>query len=202
MTEHLNPESLIACPQCDALYQTDGEAHLVCDRCHNLLVAPGRRAGYRLLALSLVSVALVYGAITQPFLTVERFWIESDATLLEAAFAFEGPLLILSAAVVLLVLVLPTLRLALMLYVLAPAALGRASLPLARRAFRWSESLRPWSMAEIFALGCGVALVKIADLAEVRFGPAFWMFAALVVLIWVRDRLICRYSLWSLLDER
>ena len=33
-------------------------------------------------------------------------------------------------------------------------------------AFRLAEALQPWSMAEIFVIGCAVALVKIADLAE------------------------------------
>ena len=56
-------------------------------------------------------------------------------------------------------------------------------------------------MAEIFALGCAVALVKISDLAEVNFGPAFWMFAVLVVMIVVQDTLMCRYSVWKSLER-
>lgn len=56
-------------------------------------------------------------------------------------------------------------------------------------------------MAEIFALGAGVALIKIVDLAEVGFGPAFWMFGALVVLLWAQDRMICRHGLWRALDR-
>ncbi len=194
-------ERLIACPQCDALYEADPRKRLVCHRCHTVLVAPSRRAGIKVLLLALVSVALVYGAVTQPFLTIKRFWMTSDATLLETALAFEGPLLILSIAVLTLVLVLPVLRLALSLYVLGPIVFGSRQLPQSNRAYRWSEKLRPWSMAEIFVIGCGVALVKIVDLAEVTIGPAFWMFAALVILLWVQDTLTCRYSVWSALDR-
>lgn len=201
MTRSETLEVLIACPQCDAVYTADGDTRLVCHRCHTVLVAPSRRAGIKVLLLSLVAVGLVVGAVTQPFLTIERFWMTSDATLLQAALAFEGPPLILSLAVVALVLVLPVMRLLLTLYVLGPVVVGAAPLPRAKQAFMLSETLRPWSMAEIFVLGCGVALVKIVDLAEVTIGPAFWMFAVLVILLWVQDTLVCRFSVWSALDQ-
>ena len=150
-----------------------------------------------MLILSLMTAALIYGAVTLPFLTINRFWMSNDATLIETAFAFEGPLKLLSVAVLALILILPAVRLALTIFVTAPLVIGTSPLPGAATAFRWSEALRPWSMAEIFVLGCAVALVKIVALAEVTFGPAFYMFAVAVVLIWVTDRLICRHSVWK-----
>jgi len=194
-------KNLIACPQCDALYDTSQAQKLVCQRCHTRLVDPRRAAGLKVLALALLSAGLVYGVVTQPFLTVKRFWMTTDATLLETALAFEGPLLLLSVLVLAMVLILPALRLGLVLYVLCPLVVGKSKLPGARMAYLWSEKLRPWSMAEIFALGCGVALFKIIDMAEVSFGLAFWMFGALVVLLWVQDNLTCRYSVWDALDD-
>ena len=50
-------------------------------------------------------------------------------------------------------------------------------------------------------LGCAVALIKVADLADVSFGPAFWMFGALVVLMMVQDNFMCRYSVWKSLEK-
>ena len=85
------------------------------------------------------------------------------------------------------------------LYVLAPIVADRPPARGALRAFRWSEALRPWSMAEIFAIGCAVALVKVSDLATVTFGPAFWMFSALVILVVVQESFICRWSVWNAL---
>jgi paraquat-inducible protein A len=200
--ETTDPHSrLIACPECDALYEANPALRLECRRCHRLLVAPDRRAGLGVILLSLLSALLIWGAVTQPFLSIERFWVTRDATLLEAAFAFEGPFAWLSLAVLGFVLVLPALRLGLSLYVLGPLVAGRSPLPGAMRAFRWTEALKPWSMAEIFALGAGVALVKIVALAEVTVGPAFWMFALLVVAIWVQDRLTCRFSVWEALER-
>ena len=71
----------------------------------------------------------------------------------------------------------------------------------AAKAFRMSEALRPWSMAEIFAIGCAVALIKITDLADVEFGPAFWMFSALALLVVLQDQVLCRWSVWTSLTK-
>ena len=46
-----------------------------------------------------------------------------------------------------------------------------------------------------------VALVKIADLATVGFGPAFWMFCGLVVLIVAQDKFMCKWSVWNSLEN-
>lgn len=73
--------------------------------------------------------------------------------------------------------------------------------PVARPAFRLAERLRPWSMAEIFALGCAVSLVKIADLAQISFGPAFWMFSSLVIVSVVQDNMMCRWSVWNAIEQ-
>ena len=94
----------------------------------------------------------------------------------------------------------PLLRTFLILYVLVPIVRDRPALPHARRAFRWSQELKPWAMAEIFAIGCAVALVKVADLAHIGFGPAFWMFSALVILVLINDNFLCSWSVWKSLE--
>ena len=110
-------------------------------------------------------------------------------------------MLVLSVAVLSLVLLLPVTRLVLTLYVVTPIVAGRPPLPGAKRAFRVAEALKPWSMAEIFALGGGIALIKIVDLAHVSLGPAVWMFGGFVVLMAVQNTLVCRWSLRSALDR-
>ena len=95
---------------------------------------------------------------------------------------------------------IPIMRVLLIVYMLTPLVLGARPLPHADTAFRLSEDLRPWSMAEIFIIGVAVALVKVADLAQVFIGPAFWMFAALVVVTILQDTLMCRWSLWRTLE--
>ncbi len=200
-------EELIACPQCDALYvarePASGE-RIMCRRCHHVLIAPRSGAFGRIVALAVTVMILMFGATFFPFLGINAQGITNRASVFDAALAFVdgGWMMGLSVAVAALIVLIPAARAALVVYVIAPLALGRRPWPGARRAFRWSEDLRPWSMAEIFVIGVAVALVKVSDLARVEYGPAFWMFAGLVVVIVLQDATMCRWTIWKTLEDR
>ena len=195
---------LIACPTCDTLYRARAPAfgeRAVCGHCHGVLIAPRARAGMTIIMLALTTVILVLGALTFPFLRIDAGGFHNDASLLDAALSFSGgPLFLVSFAVTFLIVVVPVTRAGLILYVLTPIVFDRPAPAAARPAFALAERLRPWSMAEIFALGCAVSLVKIADLAQISFGPAFWMFAALVIVSVVQDSVMCRWSVWHAIE--
>lgn len=199
-------DEMIACPQCDALYHArmpgEGE-RAVCLRCHTVLISTRRGAYLRVIALALAVMILMTGATFFPFLDVTVAGLSNKASVFDAAMSFMdgGWMVALSAATALLIVVIPVLRAFLVIYTLVPLVLDRPPLPAARRAFRWAEDLRPWSMAEIFVIGCAVALVKVADLAQVGFGPAFWMFAALVVVIVLQDNAMDKWTIWRSLDR-
>lgn len=197
---------LMACPQCDALYRArppEKGTDAVCRRCHAVLARPRARAGAHVIALAATMLVLVTAATFLPFLRIEVGGLGNSASLLDTALAFRGPGLRFLAVVTLAtILAIPALRMALILYVLVPVVADRPPAREARRAFRLAEALRPWSMAEIFALGCAVSLVKIADLAQVTFGPAFWIFAAVVVVIVLHDRFLCSWSVWNSLEQQ
>ena len=199
-----DPDGLIACPTCDALYRAPrpGAGERVdCVRCHATLAAPRKHAGMRIISLAATTLILILSAAMLPFLQLDVGGLSSQASILDAALAFSGPrYALLALATAVLILVIPAARMLLILYVLGPVVFDRPPAPRAKAAFRLSESLRPWSMAEIFALGCAVALVKLADLARIEFGPAFFMFTALVLLAILQEHLICRWSVWDALD--
>jgi paraquat-inducible protein A len=196
---------LIACPQCDALYRAQVPAHgqrAVCQRCGTVLITPRKRAGMTIIMLALTVLILAFASLWFPFLQISAGGLTNSATILDAALSFTGgPLLVVSLAVVALILVVPLVRAALTLYVLVPIVFDRKPRAAARSAFQLAEALRPWSMAEIFAIGCAVSLVKVADLADISFGPAFWMFAGLVVISVVQDTFMCRWSVWQSIDS-
>ena len=196
---------LIACPKCDALYRVvepDPRARAVCARCHTVLIAPRARAGMQLIAISLTVVILVVAATIFPFLTIHIGGAWHSSSILDAALSFRGgTFYALALTVAALIVFFPVLRALLTLYVLVPVVFDRPPARGARAAFNLSESLRPWSMAEVFAIGCAVALVKVVDLADVEFGPAFYMFSSLVILVVVQDTFLCRYSVWKALEE-
>lgn len=196
---------LIACPQCDALYQAaapEPGQRATCARCHSVLIAPRRKAGLNIIALAVTMLILSIGAATFPFLRISVAGLSNDASILDAMLAFSGPrLMVLSLATAALILFIPIARALLIVYVLGPIVADRPPAPGATQAFRLAEALKPWSMAEIFALGCAVSLIKVGDLANIGFGPAFWMFAILVVVVVVQDNFMCRWSVWKSLDN-
>ncbi|MDW4499292.1 paraquat-inducible protein A [Sulfitobacter sp. D35] len=197
---------LIVCPHCDAtfaLQRPEKGERAVCRRCDTVLIEPRHKAGKQIIAVSLAGVILIVAATVFPFLTIHTSGVGNSVSILDAALAFsDGPLIVLSLLTAALIVFLPLTRLLLSLYVLIPVVLDRPPAPGALRAFRLAEAIRPWSMAEIFAIGCAVALVKISDLAQVTMGPAFWMFSVLVVLVVVQDSFMCRWSVWNSLGSQ
>ena len=196
---------LIVCPHCDATYalkRPQAGERAKCQRCGTALITPRRKAGLQIIAVSLAVAILIVAATVFPFLTINAAGASNSVSILDAALAFtDGPLMILALTTAGFIVFIPLTRVLLSLYVLIPIVLDRPPAPGASRAFRLSEALRPWSMAEIFAIGCAVALIKITDLADVSFGPAFWMFAALVVLVVALDSVVCRWSVWTSLEK-
>lgn len=197
-------EDLMACPHCDALYVArlpePGEC-AVCRDCHTVLISPRRKAGARIIAMTLAVMILVISALFFPFLDINAQGFGNSTSILDAASSFRsGYMTFLSIVVAAAIIVIPLVRTMLIVYVLTPVVFDFKPWPQARRAFRLSQELKPWAMAEIFAIGCAVALVKVADLANIGFGPAFWMFAVLVILVLVNDNYLCTWSVWKSLE--
>jgi paraquat-inducible protein A len=197
---------LVACPDCDTLHRLPGIAagqRARCMRCHKVLMAPTEGAMTRIVMLAVTAVVLMMAAISFPFLTLEARGLSRKNSVIDAILAFsDGLMLPLSLAVAALIVVLPLVRLAAIVYTLAPMAIGSAPAPAAPRAFRLAEALKPWAMAEIFVVGVAVALVKVAGLAQLTIGPAFWAFAALVLVTVLSDTFMCRLTIWRTLEAR
>ena len=56
-------------------------------------------------------------------------------------------------------------------------------------------------MAEIFVIGTAVALVKVAGLATVHLGPAFWAFCALIFVNLASRAFMCQTSIWDAIED-
>ena len=196
---------LIVCPNCDALYRLKNRGisdRAVCGQCHTVLISPRRKAGMQIIAIALSIVVLLVAAVFSPFLSIQAAGTKNSVSILDAARSFDTAIYApLALAVALVIFFIPLIRAVLSIYVLVPIVLERRVFRHAKRAFQLMETLRPWSMAEIFVLGCAVALIKVADLAVIEFGVAFWMFSALVVLIIAQDGFLCRWSVWNSLTH-
>ena len=195
----------IACPICDALHDVGtvpSGARARCRRCHTVLAGNHPDAIRRIVVLSLTALILMTIVIFFPFLELRQGVFGAEASVFDTVMAFStGVMAPLSLAVALFIIVLPVARLLLALWALAPLVAGRDPLPGARTAMRWSIRLKPWAMAEIFMIGVAIALVKLADLATLTMGPAFWSFAAIVVLMTVKDTQMTGHGIWTALEN-
>ncbi|MEM1427988.1 MAG: paraquat-inducible protein A [Pseudomonadota bacterium] len=195
----------IVCPACDALWrirEPEVGGRTTCARCHHVLIRPRAGAILQIVALGLAVLILLVGALFLPFLEIKVRGFSHASSIFDAAIVFTGPELVwVSLSVTAFIIGIPMARVLLTTYALGPILMGRPALRGGRTAFRWADTLRPWSMAEIFILGVGVSLVKIVDLARVEIGPAFWMFALLVLITLLQDTFTCRYTIWKALEQ-
>lgn len=202
---YVPPMTLLACPACDLLHDAPdlpAGQRAFCLRCDHMLVSGRRTSLDRTLATAFAIAILILFALFFPFLSIEEMGFGNTATLLGIAAAFvDGWLMPLTVAVTASIIAIPLIRVALLIYALFPIWRGGRPRAHAAPAFRWSEALRPWSMAEIFVLGAAVALVKVAGLASIGFGPAFWAFSAAVVIIVFERQITDAASIWSMLDD-
>jgi paraquat-inducible protein A len=155
----------------------------------------------RILSLALTAFVMMIAAVSFPFLTLDAGGLHNATSVIDAVLAFnDGFAFPLAVAVAFFIVVIPLMRLTALIYALGPLVREKTPRNGARAAFAIAERLRPWSMAEIFIVGVTVALIKVAGLAVVTIGPAFWAFAGVVVITVLKDQLICRYSIWEALD--
>ena len=198
-------DELVACPQCDTLHGASAlpdNARAHCQQCGIVLMTSQPAAMARILSLALTAFIMMIAAISFPFLTLDAGGLQNATSVLDAVLAFnDGYAFPLAVAVAFFIVVIPLIRLSALIYALGPLVREEKPRQGARKAFALAERLRPWSMAEIFIVGVTVALIKVAGLAAVTIGPAFWAFAGVVVITVLKDQLICRYSIWEALDK-
>lgn len=198
-------DDLVACPQCDTLHHAaslppNARAH--CQRCGIVLMTSQPTAMARILSLALTAFVMMIAAVSFPFLSLDAGGLHNATSVIDAILAFnDGLAFPLVIVVAFFIVVIPLIRLSALIYALGPLVREQPPRSGARTAFGLAERLRPWSMAEIFIVGVTVALVKVAGLAAVTIGPAFWAFAGVVVITVLKDQLICRYSIWEALDQ-
>lgn len=196
---------VIVCPVCDALLEVaeaDATRPARCPRCGDRLVVGEERAVATVVGLALTALALMVIVLFMPFLKLDAGPFGSQASVFDTVMSLsEGVMVPLSLAVLAFIIVLPLARLLCLSYALIPVLIGRANWPGATVALRWAFYLKPWAMAEIFMVGVAVAMVKLAGMAQLHMGPAFWAFIAVVILTAYKDTFMCRHSLWHALTS-
>ncbi len=196
---------LHACHQCDALHTVpalaEGERAL-CSRCGAKLTEHRvrglqRGAGFAIGAAVLFAIANLF-----PFVVVEVAGRRNSVDLVGSVGAlYETGSPWLGAAVAIFIIGAPGLIVAGLLYLYLPLLRGRV-LAGSKLACRWVYGSGHWSMVEVFLLGTLISLIKLAGMATIQLGVAFWAFAALMVCLIAGAAAVDRLRLWELIDDR
>lgn len=174
----------LACPDCDLLQVLPELSHgdkASCARCGRTLATRSPDPIDRPLALSVAALLVLIIANTAPLMGLSVVGRQASTTIIGGAVEMwlEGQELT-ALIVAFCAVIAPAAYILFMLTVLLAAR--RAPAPrwvgdLLRRA----ESMLPWSMVEVMMLGILVALIKIAELAQVE--PDIGMYAVGVLML-------------------
>jgi paraquat-inducible protein A len=174
----------VACPDCDLLQvlpevPPGGKAR--CARCDRTLVSRGTDPLDRPLALTIAALLVLIIANAAPLMGLSAVGRHASTTIIGGAYSMWLDGQEITAAIVA------------FCAVIAPAGFVLFTLSVllgARRdpvpawvagMLRWAEHMRPWSMVEVMMLGILVALIKIAELAQVT--PGIGMYAVGVLML-------------------
>jgi len=182
------PRALAACVECDLLVAVGPLGpceRATCPRCGaGIAVAHGGRIGLAL--ASALSAMLLFGfTLAYPFLGFSAKGATRSMSLAEAGFGLlrEGEPL-LGAFVNGLIVVAPLASMAL-IAVLAYGHVRRVRVPGKSLLVRALHEIDHWNMADVFFIGVLVSLTKIAAMARVEYGAAFWAYLTATFLAWL-----------------
>jgi len=196
----MNDPMLMACHECDLLQTIQplmGKASAKCYRCEAVLYSRKPDSLERTLAFTLAGLILFALAVSFPFLSFKiGAQIQQTTLITGVKVLFEQGLAGLATVVLLTTILAPMLQLLGLLYVLLPLKLGRPAykLPLV---FRWTHTLQPWSMMEVFMLGILVSMVKLMKMAQIIPGISVYAFLALIFVLAAASASLDPHAVWE-----
>jgi paraquat-inducible protein A len=198
------PMTLRACPGCGLLHtvpQSTQRMTAYCVRCPTPVLRVTGRAPDDDMALTIAALVLLLVMCSTTLMTVQTSGMIHSADLLSGpAELVRRDMWPLALVVVFVTLVAPFAKLGGTLYVLVRLRLPSPPAHL-RRVFAIAETLRPWTMIEVFVFGVFVAYVKLGDLVHITLDVGVYALLALtIVLVWA-DSAIDRERVWRQLDH-
>ena len=197
--------TLVACHECDMLYQVGPLAEggvATCRRCGGVLLRHKRNSLDRTLAFAMAGLILIIVANTFPFLALKSEGIVQETTLITGVEElYRQDMRSVAVLVFLTSILVPFVYISGLLYVLIPLKLNRLpwNLPLV---FRLLGHIQPWGMMEVFMLGILVSIVKLAKMASIVPGIALYSFVALIFVLAAATASLDPHIVWDRLEHR
>lgn len=189
-----------ACPECDLLLnpaapKPGDKAH--CPRCGYLLQRPRKQSIERTLALSLAGLILIVPANLLPMVGIKIFGNSQDGNLWSGVSAlFKEDMWAVAVLVMLSSVLLPLVNLGLAFLISLHLFIKKPNDHLVHW-MRWFQHLNEWAMLEVYALGIIVACVKLAGMAELRFGLGLYAFIGLLLVNAIMTNEMDIYLFWQ-----
>ena len=173
-----------------------------CARCSHWLRRHRSDPTSLALSFNVTALVLYFVVLGMPLMTLDLLGRLHTVNILTGPVALwnaPGALAAVGLVVLLASVLMPGLVIGLNLAVLA----GARRLPSPRtlpRLLRLQQSLRPWSMVEVYMLGIFVAYTKLVDLAHVDLGPSIFALAAIMVLMIGADSAFDTAAVWDKIE--
>jgi paraquat-inducible protein A len=200
----MTSRALTACHECDLLQREPilpPGGVVCCRRCNAVLFRHIPDSVDRGLAFTLGAAILFIIANIFPIVGLEVEGITNATSLYGAVVTiWNNDMVAVASLVFVTTILIPAVEMSLMLYVLLPLKLGQVPQGLAP-ILRVLQSVRPWSMTQVFILGVLVALVKLQHLAHVIPGVALWSFGGLILLLTAAIASFNTHDLWNMVRE-
>ncbi|CAG8866906.1 Intermembrane transport protein PqiA [Pseudomonas fluorescens] len=196
-------DDLVACHECDLLMskptlRNDEKAH--CPRCGYELFAHRHNVVNRSLALVLTALLLYVPANFLPIMQLHLLGQSADDTVWSGVVGlYNAGMQSVSLVVFLCSMAIPLLKLLCQLAVLLSIRLGigRSHGLLLYRIY---HHLRDWGMLEVYLMGVLVAIVKLADMAELSLGLGLLCFISLLLVqVWL-EVVMSPHQIWVALS--
>lgn len=199
----LELKQLIACHECDLLMRkpaADQGERVVCPRCGYELYTHRHQVVRRSMALVIAALLLYVPANFLPIMQLNLLGQASDDTVWSGVLGlYNSGMHGIAVVVFLCSMAVPLLKLLCQFAVLLSIRLdiGRSYGLLLYRIY---HHLRDWGMLEVYLMGILVALVKLADLAEVTLGLGLLCFIALLLVqVWL-EVTMSPHQIWEALS--
>jgi paraquat-inducible protein A len=195
---------LDACAECDLLLNPAQPAmgdKAQCPRCGYLLQRPRKQSIERTFALSVAGLILILPANLLPLVGIKVLGNTRDGTLWSGvATLYQEDMWAVAILVFLSSILFPLVNIVLSLLVSGHLYFQKPNRYLPRW-MRWLQHIEEWAMLEVYTLGIIVACVKLASMAELRFGFGLYAFVTLLIVNAMLASSLDQYLFWRRIEQ-
>jgi paraquat-inducible protein A len=195
---------LDACAECDLLLNPAQPAmgdKAQCPRCGYLLQRPRKQSIERTFALSIAGLILIFPANLLPLVGIKVLGNTRDGTLWSGvATLYQEDMWAVAVLVFLSSILFPLVNIVLSLLVSGHLYFQKPN-RLLPRWMRWLQHIEEWAMLEVYTLGIIVACVKLASMAELRFGFGLYAFVTLLIVNAMLASSLDQYLFWRRIEQ-